>query len=667
MSRGLSRSIAIRVGILVLAVTLVIGMFSIFYSSKVLLKNQENYISILSNESANRVRDILDKRLMILKEIASREDVTSMDWQRQKKSLKEDVERLEYQEILVVDLKGDANYVSTEKSTNLADREYFQKALSGELYVSDVLISKSTNEPSIYYAVPIEKNSKVVGVLVGKRDGTALNNITDDLGFGEKGYAFVIGNSGTFFAHPERAHVLNQVNVMDDLESDGYFKPIGQALKELGIGNSGVIEYEIDGEKRITAISPIPGSSWILGIVNYESEILQGVNQLKFMILIAAIIISVLGVVVGAVIGLNIAKPIKGLEKIVEKMAVYNFEMIDEGEANAISNRKDEVGSISRALFKMRDNIVNLMKTVLMTSESVASSSEELTATTQQTVVSAQDVAENIETISLGASKQALETQVTFENVNALGGHMKANTHYLDILTNNLVKVNEFQESGMVAVKDLQIKNDETTAYSNHIQTLILETSESAQKIEVASNRIQNIANQTNLLALNAAIEAARAGEAGRGFAVVADEIKKLAEESTHFTNEISEIIQDLSTKIEKSVEVIQNIAGIMAIQTGSVQNTSDKFIDIQKAIEVMQRDLSAINETNPLMDKKMADIFSSIEQLSSMSTAYAQNARSGSDSVELQTAAMNDIANASESLAKLAEELQDEVSKFKF
>lgn len=53
------------------------------------------------------------------------------------------------------------------------------------------------------------------------------------------------------------------------------------------------------------------------------------------------------------------------------------------------------------------------------------------------------------------------------------------------------------------------------------IYKVILSNNESAEKIEVASQMIQNIADQTNLLALNAAIEAARAGEAGRGFAVL--------------------------------------------------------------------------------------------------------------------------------------------------
>ena len=66
------------------------------------------------------------------------------------------------------------------------------------------------------YAVPIRDSGRVVGALIGRRDATALSDITDELRFGERGYAYIIGADGTLYAYPNRQLVLQQVTIFDD-------------------------------------------------------------------------------------------------------------------------------------------------------------------------------------------------------------------------------------------------------------------------------------------------------------------------------------------------------------------------------------------------------------------------------------------------------------------
>ena len=94
-----------------------------------------------------------------------------------------------------------------------------------------------------------------------------------------------------------------------------------------------------------------------------------------------------------------------------------------------------------------------------------------------------------------------------------------------------------------------------------------------------------NISSQTNLLALNASIEAARAGDAGRGFAVVAENIKQLAEQTTSSAADIQDIIHDLETKSNETVEKTDAVNKIDNKQSEDMKKTADILNQVIKGI----------------------------------------------------------------------------------
>ena len=161
-------------------------------------------------------------------------------------------------------------------------------------------------------------------------------------------------------------------------------------------------------------------------------------------------------------------------------------------------------------------------------------------------------------------------------------------------------------------------------------------------------------------------IEAARAGEAGKGFAVVAEEIRKLAEQSAGFTDEIRKIIQQLKTKAETGVATMATVSKVVANQTEKINETSTKFEEISNSVDESIIIVKEINNSSISIETENQNVTSVIENLSAIAEENAATTQQASASVETQVQSINDISSASENLAVIAQELQEQVSKFK-
>lgn len=664
---NLSRKIAVFVGTIIAIVSIGLGLTALFYSSNTLEKTTEQNLSSTTNLGSDKIKNSVDFRKDVLREVADREAIQTMDFEQQLLSLSDDVERLGYMDMAVVDLNGIASYILGGNTADLSTRDYVQQALAGNTAVSDVIISSVTNEAVLMYSAPITRDGQIVGALIGRRTGNALSDITNEMGYGENGYAYLINQQGIVVSHRDNEKVMNQFQPIEEAKADSSLESLAAQFSKILETQTGLDSYTYNGKDLYASYVPVEGTPWILVETADKEEVLKDLETLRLMIIIATLIFVILGIAGALLLGRSIAKPITGLSEDIKRISDYDLKISEDSSMKKYHTRKDEVGTIAASLLAMQSNLVKLIESINENAQNVAASSEQLTATSQQSAIATEEVARTIEEIANGASNQAHQTQEGKENVDYLGDIILKDIAFVNELNVSADTVEKLKNEGFVILEELTEKTSQMAESADEIEKVITTTNSYAINISKASEMIKSIADQTNLLALNAAIEAARAGDAGRGFAVVADEIRKLAEQSTSFTSEIQSIIKMLTDQSAQAVDKIGQVQNAVTVQNNSLEKTNSQFSGIANSIEDVKSVIEKLNHSTVEMTHKKDEIISVMQNLSAISEENAAGTEEASASVEEQTASMEQIADASEALSVLAQQMQDSISIFKY
>ncbi|KLU56212.1 chemotaxis protein [Paenibacillus sp. VT-400] len=378
-------------------------------------------------------------------------------------------------------------------------------------------------------------------------------------------------------------------------------------------------------------------------------------------ILAVTIFAFLLAVFIAFFIASIISRPIKKMNE--AAMAIANGDLT--GETIVLKN-KDELGTLAASFNTMSGNLRSMIESVSMTSEQVAASSEELLASAEQNTQASEQISETVEELAVGTSDQVDIVKRSSQAMNemALGSEQIAELAQ-SVSVSAVDAANQSSEGNMIIQQAVEQMGSVRNSIAS-LTELVTGLGERSAEIGTITEVINNIARQTNLLALNAAIEAARAGEHGRGFAVVAGEVRKLAEESSTSAQRITDLVQLIQKDTDHAVQAVKVNSSETEAGIEMVTAAGQAFEQISDAVNKVAGEIQEVSAGSEEMSASTTEVVGYVSQISNIAGEAAGGVHNVSAATQQQLASMEEIASSAGSLSKMAEELQEQINKFK-
>jgi methyl-accepting chemotaxis protein len=238
---------------------------------------------------------------------------------------------------------------------------------------------------------------------------------------------------------------------------------------------------------------------------------------------------------------------------------------------------------------------------------------DEINSTANQVASASQQLASASHQVSAGSTEAAASLAETVASVEEIGSMVKQNADNANQAASLSSQSSQTAEHGEVEIRNLISSINEITNSSKKISEII--------------DVIDDIAFQTNLLALNAAVEAARAGEQGKGFAVVAEAVRNLAQKSAEAAKDISGLIQDSVSKIERGSKIADQSGEVLKNIVTSVKKVSDLNNEIASASQEQATGISQIGKAMNQLDASTQQNASASEEVAASSEEMSSQA----------------------------------------
>ncbi len=515
-----------------------------------------------------------------------------------------------------------------------------------EYFISQVYPSLLRGNPIFVISAPVKNESgELVGVAVVAPQMSYFTDLfVNKVKIGKTGNLFFVDDRGMILAHPDQSLILKK-ELPPDLK----------LILERVLKGENKFSSSYSGKKRRYTSRQInlPEDKllhkWYMVFGQDEQEITATSRNFMGILAISGCIFLVLFVVALYALCRGIVeKPVNQTVMAIRDIAQGDGDLTKRIQISS----NDEIGELAGWVNVFIEKLQTIISGLGKNSGAVNSSSLELREISTQlanesgtTLERSGMISEAADEMSRNFEQVASITRESSENISTAAASVKEMTTTINEISKNATEANQISEKAVSRASD-------ATQQINDL-------GKAASSIGKVLQTITDISDQVNLLALNATIEAARAGEAGRGFSVVANEIKELAKQTADATLEIKEKIDHIQQSTSHSVNSISEISR-------TVDDVNQIISGIASAVEEQTAVTMEIADNVSQMENGIQEVDNRVRQSSATASDIAKNTTAGSQAAHKIADLSNQAKANSDSLSKMASELNTVVSGFK-
>lgn len=451
---------------------------------------------------------------------------------------------------------------------------------------------------------------------------TVLNSVK----IAESGFIFMADEKGIINAH-SNTDLLGKSHLRDITTS-----AIASTL--LSKQDFNLIRGEVEGEDMLFASTYVTSAGWYVIAQVPVSELYTEMNSASVSMITWSVIIALGFAMLGVWFAGSISKPLESLASV--------FTQLGNGQGDLTTRIPLPEQKETRKLVEGFNQFTTSLHGILTN----------VAATSVQIRQSAAQVAEQSALTESNSEKQRDRTMQVATALNQMGSTVNEIAQSAHDAASSANHSASASANGQAFTQQAVNTINQLAGQINNVTGVIESLDAHTDDIVSILETIRGISDQTNLLALNAAIEAARAGDHGRGFSVVADEVRTLAQRAATSTEEIQSKIDSFKQESQAAVEQ-------MRISNKQTTDVVDAAMQIDAMLKEIADDIQLIHGIN-------TQVATATDEQSVVVEDINRNIHDISDNSDNNLRSAKQMVATSKTMAELAKQLDDEVSKFK-